>query len=228
MTRTVTIVRAETAVIDALQLMLECRISGLPVVNEDREVIGILTEGDFMRRAELGTERQRSHWLALLVSPGRLADEYVATHGRKVGEVMTSPALTVQEDTPLSEVVALMEHRYIRRVPVTRNGKLVGLVSRADLLRAFVAKARDAEPAVAQMSDAQLEHRIAEEIERQPWGPATNVHVNVVRGVADIQGVLIDERERAALRVLVENMPGVTGVQDHLTTVEPISGVVMF
>ena len=227
MTRTVTVVRAETSVVDALQLMLECRISGLPVVNDHRVVIGMLTEGDFLRRAELGTERQHSYWLALLLSPGRLADEYVASHSCKVGEVMTSPVVAVREDTPLAEVVDLMERRRIKRLPVTRNGKLVGLVSRADLLRAFVAKSRDAEPTVAQLSDAQLEHRIAEEIERQPWGPAASVHVNVVRGIADMQGVLSDDRERIALRVLVENMPGVTGVKDHLTTIEPITGVLI-
>jgi CBS domain-containing protein len=227
MIRTVATVRGETTVLDALQLMLDKRISGLPVVDDDGAVIGVLTEGDFLRRAEIGTERQRPHWLALLLSPGRLANEYVAAHGRSVGEVMTSPAITVHEDTPLSDIVELMEHRYIRRVPVTKDGKLVGLVSRGDLLRALVAKASAANPAVARLSDAQLERRIAEEIERQPWGPAANVHISVVRGVADIQGVLTDDRERAALRVLVENVPGVNCVRDHLTTIEPMSGVVI-
>jgi CBS domain-containing protein len=227
MTRTVATVRAETTVLDALRLMIDRRISGLPVVDRAGTVIGILTDGDFLRRAELGTEPRRSHWLSWLLSPGRLASEYVVTHGRSAGEVMTSPVLTVEEDTPLIDVVELMERRRIKRVPVTKDGKLTGLVSRADLLRAYVAIAGNADPAVARPTDAQLEHRIAEEIDRQPWGPAATVHVGVVRGVACLRGVLTDDRERAALRVLVENMAGVTCVQDRLTTIEPMSGVII-
>ncbi len=113
MTRDVLAIRPDTAVFDALRLMLEHRISGLPVVDAGGAVIGILSEGDFLRRAELATGRQRGRWMNWLVSPGRLADEYVAEHGRSVGEVMTPLVVTVEEDAPLADVVELMERRRI-------------------------------------------------------------------------------------------------------------------
>ncbi len=224
MTRDVLAIRPDTAVFDALRLMLEHRISGLPVVDAAGAVIGIISEGDFLRRAELATGRQRARWMNWLVSPGRLADEYVAEHGRSVAEVMTPLVVTVDESAPLAEVVELMERRRIKRVPVTRGGKLTGIVTRTDLLRELVRMA----PAAANgKSDADVEKAIAAEMHRQPWAPGENVDVRVFHGVAELRGVLIDDRERAALRVLVENTDGVRGVRDLMTTIEPLTGAVI-
>ena len=133
---------------DAIRLMLDHRISGLPVVDGSGKVAGMLTEGDLLRRAETRTERQRPRWLEFLLGPSRLADEYVQTHGRKVGEIMTEDVVSVTEDTPLAEIVQLMERHRIKRLPVLRGDVLVGIVSRADLVRA-VAQLVDKEPTSA-------------------------------------------------------------------------------
>lgn len=225
MTRDLATIRPDAPIVDALRTMIARRISGLPVVDEEGMLVGILTEGDFLRRAELDTERKRPLWLTYLLSPGRLAGEYTAAHGRTVGQVMTPDVATVGEDTPLAEVVELMERRHIKRVPVTRTGRLVGLVSRADLLRAYIAATEKAAPERA--SDAEIECSIASQIERQPWGPVANVQVEVVNGAAELRGVLTDDRERTALRVLVENTPGVRHVRDLLTTIEPMTGAIV-
>ena len=135
MTRKVVSVRLDAPVGDAIRLMLDHRISGPPVVDGDSKVIGILTEGDLLRRAETGTERHRPRWLELLLGPGRLAGEYVRTHGRKVGEIMTEDVVSVAEDTPLVEIVRLMEGHRVKRLPVLRGDALVGIVTRADLVR---------------------------------------------------------------------------------------------
>ena len=227
MTRDVLAIRPDTTVFDALRLMIERRISGLPVVDAGGAVIGILSEGDFLRRAELATGRQRGRWLAWLLSPGRLADEYVAEHGRTVGEVMTPLVVTVDEETPLAEIVELMEQRRIKRVPVTKAGKLIGIVSRADLLRALLHLSAERVTASRGRSDVDVENAIAAEMKRQPWVPGENVDVRVFQGVAELRGVLIDDRERTALRVLVENTAGVIGVRDLMTTMDPFSGALV-
>ena len=118
--------------------MLQYRISGLPVVDKEGELVGIVTEGDFLRRGELGTQRRRPKWIELIVGPGRLAEEYARTSGRKINEVMTTEPYTVFEDDPLEKVVDLMERRHVKRLPVTRDGRVVGIVSRANLMHALM------------------------------------------------------------------------------------------
>lgn len=224
MTREVVSIGPDASVFDALRLMLDRRISGLAVVDADGDLVGMLTEGDFLRRAELDTERQRPAWLGFLLGPGRLAREYVQTHGRKVAEVMTHNVVSVTEDIALSEVVRLMERHHIKRLPVTKAGRLTGIVSRSDLLRALAGA-----PVIvcADSRDATLRERILAEIGRQPWGPSAMVDVIVENGGVDLRGVLTDDREREALQVLVENIPGVMRVRDLLTTIEPMTGMVV-
>src|SRR5215472_6191592 len=125
----------DASITDAIRLMLERRFSGLPVVDAGGSVVGIVTEGDLLRRAETGTQRKRARWIEFLMS-GRLATEYVQTSGRKVSNVMTPDVRTVTEDAPLEEIVHLMERHQINRVLVVRDGKLVGIVTRANLLHA--------------------------------------------------------------------------------------------
>ena len=138
MTHPVITVTPETTVGEAAELMLEHRISGLPVVDAAGAVVGIVTEGDLLRRAETGTERRRARWLEFLIAPGRLASEYAHAHGRQVGEVMTDTVLTAGPDDPVADLIELMERRRIKRVPVIDRGRLVGIVSRANLVRALV------------------------------------------------------------------------------------------
>ena len=117
MTSKVLSVEANTSVFEAIRSMLQHKISGLPVVNADGALVGIVTEGDFLRRAETATERRRPRWLEFLMGPGRLADEYVHTHTRRVADVMTPDPYTVTEGTPLEDVVRIMEKHRIKRLP---------------------------------------------------------------------------------------------------------------
>jgi CBS domain-containing protein len=211
---------------EAAELLIRHRISGLPVVNAAGEVAGILTEGDMLRRAETGTERRRARWLEFLIAPGRLASEYAHAHGRRVGEVMTDAVVSVGPDDPVTDVIELMERRRIKRVPVIDRGRLVGIVSRANLVQAFVRNLPRPESASG-ISDAAIRDLILAEVAKQPWGPRASVDVRVENGVVELRGAVTDDRERPALRVLAENMPGVKEVRDHLTWVEPLSGFVV-
>jgi len=214
-------VEADTPVMRAVQLMLENRISGLPVVDAKGTLVGIVTEGDFLRRIELGTQRRRSRWLEFLIGPGRLATEYVRASGRKVNEIMTPDPYTITEDTPLEQIVQLMEKHRIKRVPVVDDGKLIGLVSRANLLHALASLAREAKPPAG--DDTSIRRQILAECGKQPWAPDINV---VVRsGVVELWGVIFDERARQAIIVVAENVPGVKTVHDHLVWVDPMSAM---
>jgi len=218
-------VSPDTTVIDAIKLMLKNRISGLPVVDKNQEVVGIVTEGDLMRREEIGTERKRGRWLTFLLGPGRLADEYVHSHGRKIEEIMTRDVVTVTEYTDLEEVARLMERHHIKRVPVTRDKRIVGMVTRANLIQA-VATRGHAIPSLTE-DDQAIRARILKEIDRQPWAPAPLINLTVHDGVVELFGVVTDSRQEEALKVLVENTPGVKAVKDELTWVEPLSGAVL-
>jgi CBS domain-containing protein len=216
-------VEPEASVTRAVRLMLQNKISGLPVVDADGQLVGMVTEGDFLRRGELGTKRQRPRWLEFLLGPGRLAAEYVQSSGQKVSEIMTPEPKTITPETPLEEVVGLMERHRIKRLPVVQDGKLVGIVSRANLLHALASVAREVKPAAG--DDATIRERIMAECAKQPWAP----HVNVVvrDGVVGLWGVITDERERQAFIVAAENVPGVKAVHDHLAWIEPTSGMIV-
>ncbi len=220
MTRNVISVAANEPILNAAQLMLQNRISGLPVVDAHGKLVGIVTEGDFLRRGEIGTQRQRPKWLEFLVGPGRLAAEYVHASGRKVDEVMTPEPYTVTEDDSLDTVVELMERRRIKRLPVLRDGRMVGIVSRANLVHALASLARYT--GVPAADDSTIRDRILAAFASARWAP--NVNVVVHNGVAELSGIITDERERKGLIVATENVAGVKEVHDHLVWVEPMSG----
>jgi CBS domain-containing protein len=224
MSRNVVSARPDMPVAAAIGLMLDKGISGLPVVESDGSVVGILTEGDLLRRSETDTQKRRPRWLELLLGPGRLASEYVRTHGRLVGELMTREVVAVTEETPLDEVVRLMEENRIKRLPVRRGDTLVGIVSRADLLRALRQSIASV-PAVE--GDDAIRERVLAEIVRSAWAPREGISVSVADGIVDIGGVVFDEKQREAMIVAAENVPGVKAVNDHLVWVEPVSGVVI-
>src|SRR5215475_2679761 len=213
----------DESVTRAVRLMLQNKISGLPVVDGEGRLVGMVTEGDFLRRGELGTQRQRPRWLEFLLGPGRLAAEYVQAAGQKVAQVMTREARTITPETPLEDVVRLMERHRVKRLPVVQDGKLVGIVSRADLLHALGSVARDLKPAAG--DDATIREQIIAECAKQRWAP----HINVVvrDGVVGLWGVITDDRKREAFIVAAENVPGVKDVHDHLAWIEPMSGMVL-
>ena len=223
MTRRVISVGAEASVLEAIRSMLQHKISGLPVVDGEGLIVGIVTEGDFLRRAETGTQRKRTRWLEFLMGSGRLAAEYVRTHGRKVSEVMTPNPVTIDECTPLAEVVRILEERRIKRVPVVRGRRVVGIISRANLLHALASVAH--EMAAGAQSDAAIRDEILTELAKQPWAPKHFVNPVVRNGVVELWGSIFDERERQAVRVAVENVAGVKTVKDHLVWIEPLSGM---
>lgn len=225
MTRRVVTIAPEATVEDAATLMLSRRISGLFVVDKAGDLVGVITEGDLLRRDELGTERGRPWWLKLLVSPARQAADFTRAHGRHVRDVMTADVISVADDAPLETVVAAMERARVKRVPVTHGGRVIGVVSRADLLRALVSRVKQAEP--VGRDDTAIRGAILDALERQAWAPMTTLNVTVAKGVADMWGTITNEAERSAIRVVVENTPGVTAVHDHLVYVEPYSGTVI-
>ena len=216
-------VPAEAGLAEALRLMFDHHVSGLPVADGKTRLVGILTEGDLLRRSELGTAGQRSRWLDLLMT-GRLASEYVRSNTRRVSEIMTRDVVSVAEDTPLTEVVRQMERHRIKRVPVLREGALIGIVSRADLLHALQ-RLLVAEPKTA-ASDETIRRHVLDELAKAPWAPH-GLTVDVANGVVTLDGVILDEQKRRALRVAAENVPGVKAVVDHIVWVEPVTGWVI-
>jgi CBS domain-containing protein len=199
----------------------------LPVVDPAGAVVGIVTEGDLLRRTETGTERRHARWLEFLITPGRLAQEYSNANARRVGEVMSADIVAVKPRDSLTEVVRLMERHHVKRLPVIERNRLVGIVSRANLVRALLDDLAKPTGGKAPVGDAKIRERILAEIKKQPWGPRASVDVRVEAGVAELYGSITDERERTALKVLAENVAGVTAVRDHLVWVEPVSGFVI-
>src|SRR5579872_121504 len=169
MTHKVVSIAPDATILEAIRLMLQNRISGLPVVDKTGNLVGIVTEGDFLRRTETGTQRKRPRWLEFITGPGKLAEEYVHTHGRKVNEVMTPEPVTVTEDTSIEDVVNIMEKRRIKRLPVTCKGRLVGIVSRANLLHTLASIAREIPPEAK--TDAAIRGRVMAALDAQSWAP---------------------------------------------------------
>ena len=223
MTPHVLSVSPDASIATATELMLQKRISGLPVVDDQGTLVGIVTEGDFLRRAETDTARKRPRWIEFFMGVGRLSDEYVRLRGRKVSDVMTHEVRTVPPDAPLEEAVRLMERHRIKRVVVVNDAKVVGILTRTNLLHAMASFAHEIAPLSA--ADSAIRERLLAELKAQPWAPLTAVDVTVRHGVVQLSGIITDERQRQALRVAAENIPGVKNVEDNVVWVEPVSGI---
>ncbi len=225
MTQPVVSIDSEAPIGLAIRLMLQRKISGLPVVDAAGNLVGVVTEGDFLRRAETGTQFVPPRWLEFLMGPGPMARDYVKAHGRTVSEVMTRTVKTVDEDTQLDDVVALMERNGIKRVPVLRGKKLVGIVTRANLLRALVSALQ---PRVAPAcGDTAIREKILRELSSERWAPVATIDAIVRHGVVTLSGFVLDERQRAAVKVLVENVPGVKAVHDDMVWIDPVTGTAL-
>jgi CBS domain-containing protein len=227
MTRKVLSVAPGETVEHAANLMLRHGISGLFVVDAKGVLAGVVTEGDLLRRDEIGTQRHRPWWLRVLVSPGRQALDFTHAHGRLVSDVMTAEVITVASDTTLEDVVETMEKQRIKRVAVIENEHMVGVVARSDLLRALLSHVRDAKPAATQIDDRTIRIAILAALEAQSWAPLTTLNVTVASGVVDVWGTITNPDERRAICVLAENVAGVKEVHDHLVFVEPYTGTVI-
>ena len=216
---------AETASLwDALNLMVTSRISALIVFDAIGAPVGILSEGDLMRRAEFGAERRKPRWLEFLTGGGEAARDYARSHGRRVHEIMTRGVLTVDHNAELSEAIELMLEKRVRRLLVVRGSEPLGMLSRSDLVRALM---KALPPEACARSDADIEAAIGEELGRQSWAPAYAVRAVVENGTATLEGAIPDESMREGLKVLVENVAGVKAVRDRMAWIEPNSGLYM-
>src|SRR5580692_3636055 len=222
MTRPVITITPETPIVEAANTMLQRHVSGLPVVDATGKLVGIISEGDFIRRSEIGTQRRRGRFLKFILGPGKEATDFVHEHGGKIGEIMTLEPLTIGEDTDLEEIVELMEKNNIKRLPVMRGDKLVGIVSRSNLLQAVASLARQIPDPTA--DDDHIRNRIIDAIEKNNWCPF-GLGVMVRDGIVHLSGVITDERARQATIVAAEGISGVTKVHDHLCWVETNSGM---
>ena len=213
MTKAVVTVEPDASVTALAELLCDRRISGVPVVAGGK-VVGMVSEGDLLRRYEIGTDRFENRWWSRLFASHPGSAEYVRSHARRVADIMTQPVICVNEDTPVADIVSLFEAHRIRRVPVARDEQLVGLVSRADLVLALAAKARRS-IAQAAAGDKAIREQLVDELEHQPWWQRYSSMLTVTQGVVHYWGMLDSEDEKRAARVAAENIPGVRNVVDH-------------
>jgi CBS domain-containing protein len=207
-------VRADTSVATIAETLLANRISAVPVVDDSGALVGIVSEGDLIHRVEAGTERHRSWWLEFLTGKETLAREFVKSHARKAADVMTGPVITVKPDTPLDELASLLEKHRIKRVPVVKDGKIVGIVSRGNLVQALVTLGRETKPA-AMTNDSILYDNLLSQLRSQAWW-TNNVSIFVKDGSVELWGVVESAAEKDAIRVAVEVTPGVRQVANNL------------
>lgn len=205
-------VRPDAKVKETAKLLLERHISAVPVVSETK-IVGIVSEGDLFRRAEIGTQKHRNWLLRSLASDEALAAEYVRLHSRYVSDVMTRHVITASPDTPLHEVADLLERNGIKRVPIVSNGELVGIVSRTNLIQVLASL----KPALAlSLADAKIRDELLKRLNAERWAHLATLNVIVNNGVVDLWGAIQSNEQRNALRVAAETTPGVQTVNDYL------------
>jgi CBS domain-containing protein len=208
-------VRPDQSVRDVAEILLRCRISGVPVLDSAGDLVGMVSEGDLMRRADTGTEHRRSWWLRLLMGREGLAEEYVKEHSRKVSDIMTGTVITASPETSWGELADLMERNGIKRLPIVKNRKVVGLVSRANLLQAL-ATMRAQIAGVKPLGDEKLRNLVLTRLNAEPWARTCLVNVIANDGTIDLWGIVDSQSEKKAMRVAVEVTPGVRTVNDRL------------
>jgi CBS domain-containing protein len=225
MTTKVVSISSQATIASAISLMQSSNVSGLPVVDALGKLVGVLSEGDLLRRIELGTDKT-VHWLDWLFRPGHLADAYKHTHGRRVEEIMSVDVCAIDKNLPLEAAVDLMQKRHIKRLPVIDGTKLVGIITRADFVRALATLVfKASEEGV--ISDAEIRTRILSELNAESWASKGTVDAEVANGVVQLRGTIFDERERDAIRVAAENVIGVQAVHDHLIWIDTMGMTVL-
>jgi CBS domain-containing protein len=214
MVRDVVTVRPDTDVADAIELLSEHDVSALPVVDEASNLVGMLSEVDLIHRAEIGTEKHRHWWLEAVTGATTLAEEFAKSHGKKVGEVMTTGVISVTEETPLSEIAALFERKRIKRVPVVKDGKLVGIASRSNLIQALASVVGNIDQ--HDETDRRIRLDLLSRLREQSWTDFGSRNITVSDRVVHLWGLVGSEAERKALLALAEGVPGVSRVSDEM------------
>jgi CBS domain-containing protein len=221
MTKDCITVTPHTTIEEAAKIMLQARISGLPVTDGNGTLVGIVSESDFLRRGEIGTGRKRPTWLQFFLGPGTAASDFVRERGRKVEDVMTRDPITVDEETPLEELVHLMEKNGIKRLPVMSGKTLKGIVTRSNLLQAVASMAHEIPDPTA--DDDHIRDRIIRTVSKTDWCPI-GFEVTVRNGIVHLHGIITADQARRATIVAAENTAGVKKVHDHLCFVDTYSG----
>lgn len=216
MVRDVITVQPDTSVQEIANLLLTHRISGVPVVDARGALVGIVSEGDLIRRTEAGTARRHSWWLDLFTATDTLAEEFVKANGLKANDIMSRRVVSAGPETDLGDIAGLLESNHIKRVPIVENGRLVGIVSRANLLQALatIGKQKPAVPA-AEAGDRELREAVMTRLDAEPWSSRL-ITVTVHDGIVDLWGVVDSQSKKKAARVAVEVTPGVRQVNDNL------------
>ncbi|SRR5579871_445814 len=208
-------VKPDDTVQDVAALLLMNRISAVPVVDESGKIVGIVSEGDLLRRSENHTEHERPWWLKLLMGRELLAAEFVKEYSCRIADVMTREVVLAEPDTPVADIAALLERHRIKRVPIVKDGMLVGIVSRANLIQALAAS-RNKLHEQQTVADSELRNRLVSRLKAESWARPSLVNVTVSDGIVDLWGIVDSPVERQALRVAVEVTPGVKAVNDNV------------
>ncbi len=211
-------------ILEIVRLMLENRISALPIINREGMLIGLVSEGDLIRRSEIGARDYKSWWLSAIGGSITLAEEFVKSHGIKASEIMTEDVITVGPDTRIWEIASTLERKKIKRVPVIQDRKLVGIVSRANLLQALAAQ-QEKQPAQPSASDRAIREALMSSLDKEPWSDTSHLNVVVIDGVVHYWGLVPSKAQSKALQVAAENVPGVKDVVDHTHTGVTLIGV---
>jgi CBS domain-containing protein len=214
MVRDVVTVHADTDIAEAIKLLSTHDVSALPVVDAENRLIGIISEADLIHRVELGTEKHRPWWQEAVTGASALAEDFAKSHGKKVDELMTSNVVSASEDTPLSEIAALLERKRIKRVPITRDGKLVGVVSQSNLIQALASAIGQA--GANDDDDRVIRQKLLARLEKQSWTDFGSRNVIVSGGTVHLWGLISSDEERKALIALAEDIPGVARVSDEM------------
>ncbi len=210
--------RADMTVRDVANILTENHISALPIVDGAGAIIGVVSEGDLVRRAEIGTQKRRSWWLSLFTSKDLLAEEYARSHARLVKDLMTRDVVSVDPETPLAKIAELFERHRIKRVPVCENGKLVGIVTRANLVQAIATAPQKFHE---DLKDEQIREKAMKRLAGEEWANANLINITVGQGTVHVWGLVNSEAERKAIVVAIENIAGVKAVNDNLV-LEPM------
>lgn len=206
-------IRSSATLREVARLLLKKRISAVPVLDEHDRLVGMVSEGDLLHRAEIGTERRRSRWLAVFDEQHMLATDFIKSHARKVTDVMAHPVITAAPETPLHELATLMERHAVKRIPIVRDGALVGIVSRANLVQALATAGVTLDIPV---TDEAIRASLMKCLRQESWTHAARLNATVKNGVVSLWGKADSETERQAIRVAAEATPGVVAVVDHI------------
>ena len=215
MTKDVIAVSPDASVREISALLVQHGISGVPVVIGDRKVVGIVSQSDLLHRAETGSEQKRKWWLTILTDPDGMAREYVKAHGQKADDVMSRFVVSVADDAEFGDVASILNAHGVKRVPVVHDGKLVGIITRTDVVRALAK--HEASKSFPTPDNVALQKAVLDKMRTQTWLDTAYINVEVANGVVRLTGFIGSDDQRRALRILAEEVSGAGNVKDDMT-----------